>query len=58
MSVIQCTPETSLPATMSAENATTNKVVAFLRAGLPALLSIWNFSVGITLSTSSVVEDG
>ena len=58
MSVAQCTPETNLATTMNAENAVTNIVVAFLRAGLFALLSTWYFSAGITLKTSSVVEDG
>ena len=58
MSVAQWTPETSLPAAMNAENATASTVVACLSEGLSDLLLTWNASVGITLRTSNVVEDG
>ena len=58
MSVAQWTPETSLPTTIRSENATTNTVTTFLSTKLPDLLCTWNSSVGITLNTNSVVEDG
>ena len=37
---------------------TAKTAAAVLTGPFPDLRSVWNFSVGITLSTSSVVEDG
>ena len=58
ISVSQCTPAASLPITMNAENRMTKAAVIRLTVWLFARLITWNSNVGITLSTSRVVEDG
>ena len=58
ISVAQCTPEISLPITINAEKANTNTSAALLVVTFETLLFTWNQSVGITESTSNVVDDG
>ena len=58
ISVAQWTPAISLPITMNAENAAAKAFAHFLRDVLDTLRPVWNCRVGMTLNTSSVVEDG
>ena len=58
MSVTQWTPEISRPTTMNAENNTANAPANVRTAARLLLRSSCSFSVGMTLSTKSVVDDG
>jgi hypothetical protein len=58
ISVAQCTPEISLPIAINAEKANTNTATALLSIEFTARLYTWNINVGITDSTSNVVDDG
>jgi len=57
ISVSQCTPATVLPTTMKAENRMANQAVTCLTVLFLDLLFTWKMSVGMTMSTSSVVEE-
>ncbi|MGN0417276.1 hypothetical protein [Anaerostipes faecalis] len=51
-------PATSLPITINAENITVSTHTISLKTGFVLLRFTWNINVGMTLSTSSVVDDG
>lgn len=58
MSVSQCTPESSLPATINIENIMHSVLSDVLTGRLCTLRLIWNVHADITLNTRSVVDDG